>query len=166
MNHQMKSGLIRRKPLPRGVTINKRGPLTTLWENFRAKKLVRDKNRDGVIVCQDWKLGLPTCGLESESPDLHHALGREARPDLYFTNSNLVWLVRECHDKAHNRNTPKPSPETSNDPERQVGPTTQRDALLAVQGQPNSVGARPTGRTIYSSVQNRNAGFMGRDEKG
>lgn len=165
MGHHMKSGLIRRKPLPRGIYLNKKGPMATLWDAFRSKKLERDKDEDGLIACQDWKIGLRRCGQRSASPDLHHVEGREARPDLYFSNGNLVWLVRGCHDKAHNRNTNKPSPKASHDTARQVGATPQRDALLAVQGSTSSFGARPTGRTLYSSVQHRNAGVLERETK-
>nr|DAP75568.1 MAG TPA: HNH endonuclease [Caudoviricetes sp.] len=39
--------------------------------------------------------------MASENLDLHHIISRNARPDLYYTESNLVWLSRSCHMKAH-----------------------------------------------------------------
>lgn len=166
MGHHMKSGLIRRKPLPGGIYLNKKGPMATMWDTFRGKKLERDKDEDGLITCQDWKIGLQRCGQRSTSPDLHHVEGREARPDLYFSDGNLVWLVRSCHDEAHDRNTNKSSSQASHDTARQVGAAPQRDALLAVQGSTSSFGARPTGRTVYSSVQSRNASVLEREKEG
>lgn len=74
-----------------------------MWDAFRAKKFDREKNEEGLIRCQDTKLGLPHCGISRSSMDLHHIVGREAAPDLYFADENLVWLTRECHETAHKR---------------------------------------------------------------
>lgn len=88
-------------PLKRSP-LKSKGPKSTLWDAFRAKKAVRDRDEEGLIKCQDWKIGLPRCGVAIPSPDLHHIEGRDKRPDLYFDEENLVWLIRGCHDAAHN----------------------------------------------------------------
>lgn len=158
-----KSGLTR-SALKRGKKwINQKGPKTTLWEDFRAKKANNDRNREGLIACEDWKIGLPPCGLSSGSPDLHHIFGREDRPDLYFAEPNLVWLIRACHDKAHDFYTAKSSTKAQDDAQRQVEATPQRDALLGVQGPAEPVGARQPRRTVYSSVQSRHAPILERN---
>lgn len=173
----MKRSPLKRGPLPRGVYINRKGPMTTLWEEFRAKKLLRDQNGDGVIECQDWKLGLPPCGESSESPDLHHIEGREARPDLYFADSNLVWLLRGCHDAAHSQNTSGSVSEAEDDslgqmeerprPHRpEEAETASSRSLSPVQGRPSERDYRHVGRTVFSSVQRRNAEVVVRQKEG
>ena len=168
---------LKRGQLSRGVYINKKGPLTTLWEEFRGKKLIRDRNGDGVIVCQDWKLGLPACGETSDSPDLHHIVGREAQPALYFVDSNLVWLVRGCHDAAHSQNTSSTSAEAEDDSERQVeerprpprpekAQTASSGSLPSVQGRLGEDYHRKSGRTVFSSIQHRNAEVLDRKKEG
>src|SRR5687767_6271534 len=112
-----RSGFLKQKPL------NRKGPKATLWEQFRGKKLLRDLNGNETIVCQDYRIGLPRCGLSSPSPDLHHILGRDARPDLYFDDKNLVWLVRACHELSHS-NTSSPRTKAQDDAARQVGKAT------------------------------------------
>lgn len=98
-----RSGNLKRKPLKRGKPPKKKGRLTTLWESFRAKKLIRDRDEEGTIVCQDYLIGLPRCNERSDNPDLHHVVGRDTNPSLYFDDKNLVWLVRDCHEAAHKR---------------------------------------------------------------
>lgn len=89
------------KPLKRSP-LKKRGHKTKLWEVFSAKKAEKDRNEEGLIKCQDYKLGLPACNESLARPDLHHLVGRDERPDLYFADENLIWLTRECHRAAHN----------------------------------------------------------------
>lgn len=161
-----KFGSMKRKPLPRGVSINKKGPLTTLWELFRDKKLVNERDENGEITCQDWKLGLPPCGESLPSPDLHHIVGREEAPSLYFHHPNLVWLTRKCHDAAHSRDSSKPRAKAQDDEERQMEATPQRDAILGLQGQPETRNQGRPGRTVFSSVQNRNAPLLARKKEG
>lgn len=156
-----KSPLLKRSPL------KKRGPRATLWDALREKKLVRDRDAEGLIECQDWKIGLPRCGRRVASPDLHHAKGRDGK--LLLDEEHLVWLVREpCHGLAHDNNSTKSSPKTPNDQPRPLGnkQTPSRTEVSRLQGQPVSVGARPTGRTVYSSVQNRYAPVVVRKKEG
>lgn len=89
-------------PLKRSP-LKKKGPKSNLWDVFRAKKVARDRDEEGLIKCQDWKIGLPRCGVVIPSPDLHHIEGRDKAPGLYFDEENLVWLIRGCHDDAHNK---------------------------------------------------------------
>ena len=74
------------------------------WRAYRNQTAINDKDEEGLIKCEDHKIGLPRCGIakQSEDMDLHHIKGRNEAPDLYFDRSNLVWLTRECHDEAHN----------------------------------------------------------------
>lgn len=64
-----------------------------------------EKDEDGLILCEDWKLGMPHCGVARlpENMDLHHSEGRDGK--LLTDKSKLVWLIRECHDAAHNSNS-------------------------------------------------------------
>ena len=157
---------MKRKPLPKGVTINKKGPLTTLWENFRAKKAVNERDEEGLLHCQDWRIGLPRCGIGRPELDLHHIIGREQAPSLYFHHPNLVWLTRDCHNAAHDRNPTQPSIEAENDPEGQMGAASSSSEVSPVQGRPSTLGARKPGRTVFSSVQSKNARFVERQEEG
>lgn len=92
-----RTGFLKRSP------IRKVGSLTQKWREFATAKAARDLDDDGLLRCQDYQLGLPRCGYARERPqmDLHHIIGRNERPDLYFTEDNLVWLTRACHEKAH-----------------------------------------------------------------
>lgn len=89
-------------PLKRSP-LKSKGPKSTKWEKFRNEKAVRDRDEEGLIKCQDWKIELPRCGVAIPSPDLHHIEGRDKRPDLVFSESNLVWLIRSCHQLVHDR---------------------------------------------------------------
>jgi hypothetical protein len=93
-----KTGSIKRSKLKRV------GHIATLWQQFRAKEARRVEDEEGLIKCQDHKMGLPRCGIarQSSDMDLHHIKGRNEAPSLYFDRSNLVWLTRECHNEAHN----------------------------------------------------------------
>ena len=94
---------LKRSPLKRGKLLKKRGPLSVKWDEFRALKLIRDCDEEGLIKCQDYKAGLPPCRIAIPNPDLHHLVGRETDPSLYFEESNLIWVVRACHQKLHNK---------------------------------------------------------------
>lgn len=78
------------------------GPKSLEWQKFRNEKASRDKDEEGIIKCQDFRINLPRCGVGLPDMDLHHIQGRDARPSLYFEESNLVWLTRSCHNDAHN----------------------------------------------------------------
>ncbi len=82
--------------------LKKSGAKSKAWQKFRNEKAARDRDEEGIIRCQDTRIGLPRCGVGLPDMDLHHIQGRNARPDLYFEESNLVWLTRECHNDAHN----------------------------------------------------------------
>lgn len=98
--------MLNRKSTLKRSRIKRVGPLTKKWQKFRNEKAERDKDDDGLLKCQDYMLGLPRCGfsLEPKSMDLHHIKGREEAPELYYSESNLVWLVRFCHRRAHETN--------------------------------------------------------------
>ena len=83
--------------------LKKLGAKSAQWRKFRNEKASRDRDEEGIIKCQDYKIGLPRCGVGLPSMDLHHIQGRDARPDLYYEESNLVWLTRKCHNDAHNK---------------------------------------------------------------
>jgi len=95
---QPKSGLTT-KPLRRGQPLKKRGRISQEWEDFRNSEFEKDKDDEGLIRCQDVKIGLPHCGVASVDMDLHHTEGREGK--LLFDKSKMVWLTRECHGDAH-----------------------------------------------------------------
>lgn len=82
--------------------LKKSGAKSAQWRKFRNEKANRDRDEEGIIKCQDYKIGLPRCGVGLPSMDLHHIQGRDARPDLYYEESNLVWLTRKCHERVHN----------------------------------------------------------------
>lgn len=83
--------------------IKKVGRRTLEWRAVRAEKVEQDKDEDGLLRCEDWKLGLPRCGIARlpEDMDLHHSEGRDG--DLLTDKSKLVWLTRECHETSHKR---------------------------------------------------------------
>lgn len=76
------------------------GPKAKAWKEFRDAKFERDKDEDGLIECQCYKITIRPCGRYTPSPDLHHIIGRDDAPHLYFEESNLLWLTRECHEKV------------------------------------------------------------------
>lgn len=79
--------------------LKKRGRISQEWEKFRNQEFEKDKNDEGLIRCQDSKIGLPHCGVSSVDMDLHHTEGREGK--LLFDKSKMVWLTRDCHGIAH-----------------------------------------------------------------
>lgn len=93
----LRRGSLRRTPLKRT------GPKHDVWKAFRDEKAAKERDEEGLLYCQDYKIGLERCHIGRPELDLHHIIGREAEPKLYFEHSNLVWLTRECHDAAHNR---------------------------------------------------------------
>lgn len=89
-----------RSPLKRSRRpIKQVSPRSIRYEDFRRLKLVKDRDEEGLIKCQDGLIGLPKCGVAIETPDLHHRKGRSG--DLLFDESHMVWLTRECHNLAH-----------------------------------------------------------------
>lgn len=93
---------ISKRPLRR-TALRKVGPMQEKWKAYRNATAKNSLDEDGLIKCEDHKMGLPTCGIarEPSQMDLHHIKGRNEAPELYFDRSNLVWLTRECHDEAH-----------------------------------------------------------------
>lgn len=79
--------------------IKKRGPLSEKWEKFRNEEFEKDKDDEGLIKCQDYLIGLPRCGVARPDMDLHHTEGRQGK--TLVDKSKMVWLTRECHQKAH-----------------------------------------------------------------
>jgi len=92
----MKRGsLLKRSPLKRI------GQRAKSWQDFRNEKFEREKNDEGLIRCQDIKLGFEHCHISRADMDLHHIEGRDGK--LLFDESKMVWLTRECHQKAHGK---------------------------------------------------------------
>lgn len=112
------TGLMTRSPLKRGGPIKKRGTRAIAWEKCRNEKAQSDVDEDGLIHCEDYKLGLPRCGIARlpEEMDLHHSEGRDGK--LLTDKTKLVWLTRECHNEAHDKNSSGSSSKTQDDAER------------------------------------------------
>lgn len=162
--------MLRRSSIPRGKSSLKRGkpicrkgPRATLWENFAEQEAVKDRDEEGLIKCEDYKIGLPRCGVAVPRPDLHHVLGRDG--NLLLDKKHLVWLVRPCHELAHNPPS-STSPKTENDSTGQVGQAPSSSQVSPVQGRSSIGGPRKPGRTIYSSVQSRHAPVMEQKREG
>jgi hypothetical protein len=81
--------------------LKSRGVKADVWKLFRDAKFNRDKNDEGLIRCQCSKIGLEDCRTSGSEMDLHHIKGRDEAPELYYDESNMVWLVRSCHEKVH-----------------------------------------------------------------
>ena len=79
--------------------IRKVGRKFVEWRTFRNKEFEKDKDYEGLILCQDHKLGMPRCGIARQNMDLHHIYGRDG--DLLYDKSKMVWLTRQCHNKIH-----------------------------------------------------------------
>lgn len=162
MDPTQKSGLTR-KPLKKGKRwIKQQSPRSIKYQDFRNLKAVKDRDEEGLLHCQDYLIGLPRCGVALPSLDLHHSKGRNG--DLLFDERYLVWLVRTCHEAAHN--TSSPSTEAENDPQRPLEATPQRDAILGVQGRSAQSDNGDTGPEIYGSVQSMHANVVERKEEG
>ena len=90
------------KPLRRG-SLKKVGSRTKTWQKVRANLANKKLDEDGLIRCEDFKINLPKCGIARPPGDMdcHHIAGRDG--DLLTDESNLLFLTRECHEKAHGR---------------------------------------------------------------
>ena len=97
----MKRSLLRSSLLKRKASIRRVGQKTKEWKEFRDLKAKRDRDEEGLLYCQDYKIGLPKCGYGLPSMDLHHIEGRDGK--LMFDESKMVWLRRACHDASHNK---------------------------------------------------------------
>lgn len=104
----------RTNSLGRGKPLVRRGHRSTLWDAFSAKVAEEERNADGLIQCAGCKQFFPR-------PDLHHKLGKNSYPELYFVRSNLTWLCRgpgsnECHAKAHSVSDRRPDVQQGQQP--------------------------------------------------
>lgn len=95
-----RSSTLTRKSLSRKTSLKKVGERGQKYQDLRNAKFERDKDDEGLIRCQDYKIGLPACGIARSEMDLHHTEGRDG--ELLFDESKMVWLTRECHNEAHN----------------------------------------------------------------
>lgn len=145
------------------------------YRDFRNLKLVKDRDDEGLITCQDTQIGLPACGVRSSSPDLHHSKGRDG--SLLFDERWLVWLTRDCHDRAHDRDTSSTLPEATDDPQRQVEDesrsprseeteTASSSTLSPVQGRSIESHPRGTGAEVHSNISRSDAPVMERQKEG
>lgn len=111
---------MKRSPLRRSgsTSIKKVGPRALAWKACRSEKIETDIDEEGLIRCEDYKLGLPRCGIARlpEEMDLHHSKGRDG--DLLTDKRWLVWLTRDCHSEAHNPDSSSSSSQTKDDTER------------------------------------------------
>lgn len=96
------SQAIRRSSLRRGKPI-KSGTKRNEWKAYRDQLAASERDEDGILYCQCHTIGQRRCGIGLPELDLHHIKGREVAPKLYYERSNLVWLTREHHEKAHGR---------------------------------------------------------------
>lgn len=87
--------------LLRTTLIKAKGPRAIAWEKFRNETFENEKDDEGLIRCQDYLIGLEPCGIARDKMDLHHIYGRDGK--LLLDRSKMVWLTRECHQKAHER---------------------------------------------------------------
>lgn len=93
-----RGGYLKRTPLKR------QGEKAKSWKEFRDAKAERDRDEEGLIKCEDWRIGLPRCWTAIPSPDLHHLEGRDGK--LLFDESKMIWLKKDCHEAAHNGKLP------------------------------------------------------------
>lgn len=91
--------MLRRGGQLKSSPLRKRGRVSLEWEKFRNAEFEKDKDEEGLIRCQDTKIGLPHCGVSSINMDLHHTEGRDGK--LLFDKSKMVWLTKQCHGKIH-----------------------------------------------------------------
>lgn len=170
---QKQSSGLKRSYLKRSQKpIAQSSPRSIKYEDFRNLKAVKDRDQNGLLHCQDYLLGLPRCGAAAPSMDLHHTEGRNG--DLLFDESKMVWLIRSCHEAAHNTSSSrtKAQDDTAGSlvqrPESRRSektPTPQRDAILGLQSRPAQSNSGKLGRTVYSSVQNSHAPFVARKKE-
>ena len=69
---------------------------STKWKHKRANILRRDE-----YLCQECK----RYGKSTPATTIHHVIPLEQRPDLGYTNQNLLSLCAKCHDAFHDRTT-------------------------------------------------------------
>ena len=77
--------------------IKKFGDAQGKWKKFRDAKYERDGAES--IRCQVEFFGFKKC--RSKAYHLHHIIGRNERPELYYDETNLLWLCSDCHDDIH-----------------------------------------------------------------
>lgn len=152
--------MIRRGGPIKRSRLKTRGPKAEAWKAFRDAKAKRDRDEEGFIKCQDWKIGLKPCRRWRQSPDLHHIINRDARPDLYFDETNLIWLVRECHDEAHNKDTDSSSSKTENDPSGPLEEAASDYTILGLQRRAAEGAQRDPGAEVYSEILGANARLL------
>lgn len=101
MINRHQTATLTRSPLKRSrKPIKQKSPRSLKYDDFRNLKAVKDRDEEGLLHCEDYKIGLPRCGIARPNLDLHHIKGRDG--DLLFDESQMAWLTRECHDAAHN----------------------------------------------------------------
>lgn len=167
-------GLKRTSSLKRGGRLNKgwlkkKGHRGTLWDVFVEQERKKARNAEGLIACEDYRLGLPACHRSIPTPDLHHTEGRDGA--LLLDRSKMVWLTRDCHKKAEklrsaSHNSDKPVPEAPYDAERHLEETSSSPSVFPVQGRTQTFSKGDARRTVYSSVQRRHAPIVERKKEG
>ena len=73
------------------------GNVSEEWKKFRDAKYERDGGE--TIRCECYKLGFKKCYQLGNN--LHHIVGRNEEPQLYYDENNLVWLSGEHHNMVH-----------------------------------------------------------------
>ena len=93
--------VLRRSSSLKRTPIKKVGRRAKEWEKCRSEMVSVSLNEDGLIHCQDVKAGLPPCGVAKlpKQMDLHHLKSRDGK--LLTDKRYLVFLTRECHERAH-----------------------------------------------------------------
>lgn len=142
--------------------IIQQSPRSIKYQDFRNLKAIKDRDEEGLLHCQDYLVDLPRCGIARLSLDLHHTEGRNG--DLLFDESKMVWLTRSCHERAHN-NSSSTRTKTKNDPQRPLEATPQRNAILGLQGRPETRGNGQIGSKVHYSIQSGNAGLLERQKE-
>lgn len=94
--------MLKRNGFLKRSNLKKFGPKAQKWKNFRNAYAEECRDEEGLIKTEPERVGLPREGISIPEPDLHHIIGRDERPDLYYDKSNLVWLTREQHERVHN----------------------------------------------------------------
>lgn len=159
-----RSGFLKR------TRLKSRGHRSTLWDAFAEQERRRARDTDGLIACEDWKVGLPRCYRRVTSPDLHHTEGRDG--ELLLDRSKMVWLVRTpCHDYAHNP-AHIPDVETQDDSTGSLDQQRERNwapsgnSILPMARRSPRFGEGPTRREIRRNISSTDAAFLERTAKG
>lgn len=66
----------------------------TKWKGKRERILKRDE-----YVCRECK----RYGKNVAASTVHHVIPLDQRPELKYSNDNLISLCSKCHDKMHDR---------------------------------------------------------------